>query len=237
MIVIFAGISLQSDALKALPGAELLPPIARGELGEAFDRGARMFGIVDGVFDQTKAVAPSEILEIMRVGGRVLGSSSMGAMRAAELDRHGMIGVGRIYELVRRSPAFRDDWLGHLFDPFSHALVTLPFIEIVGAIGAEIAWNLPRLDAIVKRLEDAREVRFDELTPDVSKELVAALPAALRRGVGRRIASIWRDPKLSLKCRDAHALVERVGTLVREVARDNVALRDLEARSLKGLVV
>jgi hypothetical protein len=228
MIAVFAGISLGKDALASLPGATLLPPIARGDLGNAFDEGFRVFGIVDGVFDQTRAVAPSEILEVMRLGARLLGSSSMGALRAAELDHHGMIGVGRVYELVRRSPAFRDDWLGHMFNPISFAHVTLPFIEIVGAIGSEVRWEARRLDALVSKLESARTVRFDQLTPEVTEDLVAALPVALRRPVARRVARLWRNPRAGLKGQDALALVRRIETLMHDVARNNERLRAAE---------
>ncbi len=46
-----------------------------------------------------------EVLHAIDLGVRVLGASSMGALRAAELDRFGMEGVGEIYAY------YRDGWL------------------------------------------------------------------------------------------------------------------------------
>ncbi len=40
----------------------------------------------------------------MKKGVKVYGSSSMGALRASELDEFGMVGVGRIYECYRSGP-------------------------------------------------------------------------------------------------------------------------------------
>lgn len=60
-------------------------------------------GIVDGSFHQTRAVRHKEILALIDAGVTVLGAASMGALRAAELDTYGMIGVGRVYDDFRRA--------------------------------------------------------------------------------------------------------------------------------------
>jgi hypothetical protein len=44
------------------------------------------------------AVGHREIISALKAGVCVVGGSSMGALRASELDSYGMIGVGRIYE-------------------------------------------------------------------------------------------------------------------------------------------
>ena len=63
--------------------------------------------IVDGEFGQSLSVWHKEILHALHRGIRVVGASSMGALRAAELDRFGMEGVGEIYAVLPRRLADR----------------------------------------------------------------------------------------------------------------------------------
>ncbi len=58
-------------------------------------------GLIDGAFRDVRAVWHREILWALSQGIHVFGAASMGALRAAELDRYGMRGVGRIYEAYR----------------------------------------------------------------------------------------------------------------------------------------
>ena len=52
---------------------------------------------MDGVFERVPAVWHKEILFALSEGIHVYGAASMGALRAAELDRFGMRGVGEVY--------------------------------------------------------------------------------------------------------------------------------------------
>src|SRR5471032_2204112 len=72
---------------------DIRPPIRRGDM-EALPPAVTDVLIIDGVFHSTLAVSAREILGALRRGIRVYGSSSMGALRAAELHTYGMIGVG-----------------------------------------------------------------------------------------------------------------------------------------------
>jgi hypothetical protein len=74
---------------------DLHPPIRRGDLRDAMDAGYRIIAIIDGEFYQNLAVSPKEILVGLRDGRHIIGGSSMGALRAAEMDVYGMEGVGR----------------------------------------------------------------------------------------------------------------------------------------------
>jgi hypothetical protein len=87
----------------------VLPPIAAGDLLRLPLAAGDVVGIVDGYFHQTGAVRHKEILAALAAGVRVLGASSMGALRAAELHRYGMEGVGRIYADYRDGRIVGDD--------------------------------------------------------------------------------------------------------------------------------
>ncbi|MFD9792509.1 TfuA-like protein [Streptomyces sp. NPDC059070] len=92
-----------------LPGIRILPPVAAEDLLRLPLREGDVVGIVDGYFHQQRPVRHKEILAVMARGVRVLGSSSMGALRAAELDAYGMRGVGDVYEDYRSGRIDADD--------------------------------------------------------------------------------------------------------------------------------
>jgi hypothetical protein len=98
--VVFAGPTLPAAEVAALlPGARVLPPVRHGDLlGLGLAAGDRVL-IIDGMFLQTASVRHREVLHLLRQGVVVAGSSSMGALRAAELHRFGMRGFGEIFRL------------------------------------------------------------------------------------------------------------------------------------------
>ena len=116
VIKVYAGLSAQSsDVQSILPDARYAPPVQRGDILSDIEDGVNSILILDGLFHQALSVSPSEIMDALRHGIRVFGASSMGALRAAELEAYGMVGVGEIFEHIRNEYAFRDDFLGQVF--------------------------------------------------------------------------------------------------------------------------
>ena len=99
-VYVYLGPTLSVAHAKAvLPDATFLPPVSVGDLYALVARHKpTVIGIVDGLFEGVPAVWHKEILFALSKGVRVLGSSSMGALRAAELDSFGMVGVGTIFK-------------------------------------------------------------------------------------------------------------------------------------------
>jgi len=108
-LVIFAGPTLASDDDGELHGIEVRPPAQQGDLYRAAREGAHAIGLVDGYFDQVDAVAHKEVLWALSRGVHVLGAASMGALRAAELEDFGMVGVGEIFAQIRAGELEDDD--------------------------------------------------------------------------------------------------------------------------------
>ncbi|OPY25472.1 MAG: TfuA-like protein [Methanocella sp. PtaU1.Bin125] len=130
MIVIYTGPSFSVDKAKAiLPDADYRPPIARGDLAK-LPKKTEAVGIIDGVFYNETAVAHKEIIAVMKNGVKVYGSSSMGALRAAELAEFGMIGVGRIYECYRSGRITNDDEVAVTFSPVTGEQMTEPLVNV-----------------------------------------------------------------------------------------------------------
>jgi hypothetical protein len=98
MKILFAGPSLPDAAALCGQGIEVRPPAAHGDVLAAVREGATAIGIIDGNFENVAPVWHKEILHALDRGIAVFGAASMGALRAAECDAFGMIGIGRIYE-------------------------------------------------------------------------------------------------------------------------------------------
>jgi hypothetical protein len=131
-IAVFLGPSLdRASAIAALPQAELLPPVAQGDVLRVVARGCQSLVVIDGVFEQTPAVWHKELLFAMSQGVRVIGAASMGALRAAELDRYGMEGVGWVYR--QYAQGLRDDdevALLHADAELGYANLSVPMIQV-----------------------------------------------------------------------------------------------------------
>ena len=99
---VFVGPTLPLPEARAVLDAVYLPPVQQGDVYRAVMRHRpTAVGIIDGFFQQVASVWHKEILWAMAEGVHVFGSSSMGALRAAELAPFGMHGVGRIFEAYR----------------------------------------------------------------------------------------------------------------------------------------
>ena len=75
-----------------------------------------IIGIIDGVFHQSSAVGHKEILNAIKKGIKVYGASSMGALRASELDVLGMTGIGYVYNQYASGEVDSDDDVAVMLD-------------------------------------------------------------------------------------------------------------------------
>jgi hypothetical protein len=129
-IIVFLGPSLDAGSAEKILTADYRPPAKRGDLLRAVEDGATIIGLIDGVFHQESAVAHREILTAIKKGVRVVGSSSMGALRAAEMDTLGMTGIGEIYRMYKSGELESDDEVALVFDPASGMSLSEPLINI-----------------------------------------------------------------------------------------------------------
>ncbi len=129
--VVFAGPSLPPTARPDLLGLEWRPPAAAGDILALADDPPDRLCLIDGFFDWCPAPWHKEILFLMARGTTMFGAASMGALRAAELDRLGMIGVGAIYHAYRDGILTGDDEVAlvHAPERLGWAPLTVPMVE------------------------------------------------------------------------------------------------------------
>lgn len=119
-VIIFLGPSLSHErARRIFAGADYRPPAKKGDLLRlAADPEVRMVGLVDGVFLQDYPPTPIEVYQLARKQGVLLaGAASLGALRAVELEKFGMVGIGRVFQLYKSGRINADDEVAVTFAP------------------------------------------------------------------------------------------------------------------------
>lgn len=117
--VIYTGLSISFEEAKSILDAEYHPPVKRGDIYKLIStrNDIDIIGIIDGVFHQSPAVAHKEILKALNQGIKVIGGSSMGALRACELYPYGMVGVGNIFNDYKNGIIESDDDVAVALNP------------------------------------------------------------------------------------------------------------------------
>ena len=129
-IVVFIGPSLPLNDAREILDAEYYPPVARDDVAILLNDPPDIIGIIDGVFHQQPAVSHREILRALEAGGIIVGGSSMGALRSAELDYAGMIGIGEVYQSYRDGKIESDDDVAIVFNPETHELFSEALVSM-----------------------------------------------------------------------------------------------------------
>jgi hypothetical protein len=212
---IFLGPSLPVSEASYLLPATYLPPVQQGDILRLLPRKPRIIGIVDGYFETVPAVWHKEILFALEMGVRVFGAASIGALRAAELCRFGMIGVGRIFEWYRDGVITGDDEVaithapGELhFQPLSDALT-----DIRDACAAAEAAGVISAACAVCLIDTARALPFAERSYESVARAASANGHAAEAGAWLHLC---RSRGPGLKQRDALALIAAVASAERE---------------------
>ncbi|MFN2588099.1 MAG: TfuA-like protein [Actinomycetota bacterium] len=109
-VVVFLGPTLARADAERILDAVYLPPARQADVLSAVTtyRPAAI-GLIDGLFGQTLSVWHKEILFALERGVAVYGASSMGALRAVETERYGMVGVGEVFRMYHSGELTDDD--------------------------------------------------------------------------------------------------------------------------------
>ena len=216
-IVVFVGPSVDKETAKEILDAEYdvdyLPPAKRGDVSRAANDGAEIICLIDGVFFQDSAVAHREILYALKKGARVIGSSSMGALRASELDLYGMEGVGKIYEWYKSGKLVSDDEVALFFDPVYFKPLSEPLVNIRYNLRIAEAEGVIDRDTCEKVLKIAKSLYFPDRT---YQRILDAAGGVIDGEALKRLGWFIETEKRDLKKEDAIEALKRVRD-IREV--------------------
>ena len=236
--VIFLGPSLRRDVAEGLCCAEFRSPAAMGCITRAAADGAPAIVLIDGVFEHGPAVWHKEILWALSRGIAVIGASSMGALRAAELDRHGMFGAGEVYHAYASGEVSDDDEVAVVHGPAETGYMALSdaMVDIRDAVRAALAANAVTAETAAAIIAEAKSCHFKQ------RNLLTTARGVLRQWhEGKELESAlhwFQAPRLGVKARDAAHVLRHLDSLVAEALRragqappfvPTVYLRRLEA--------
>ncbi|AUT00059.1 hypothetical protein CLI64_06520 [Nostoc sp. CENA543] len=131
-IYVYLGPTLSVNQASQILPARYLAPVRCGDILACLRLKPRVIAIIDGFFDRNASVWHKEILWAIATGVRVFGASSMGALRATELEAFGMEGFGAIFSAYRDGKYIGDDEVAILhsnatsqYQPLTDALVNI----------------------------------------------------------------------------------------------------------------
>lgn len=206
--LVYLGPSLPLARAKGLLDAEYRPPIRRGDLPKDFEEGYRTFGIVDGVFHQSLSVSIREIRLAIDQGAKLFGSSSMGALRAAETYPLGMVGVGEVYRWYRSEYIDSDDEVALVFDEASQRPLTVPLVNIRATLSRALENERLVPEIHGKVLDEAVALAFPMRNLE---NLLCGLSGKIPDKWLERVGEIFSAEAVDVKAQDAEALLFRIG--------------------------
>jgi hypothetical protein len=181
-ILVYLGPSLSlKRAREILPDAIYHPPAKQGDIvTDLVQISPSIIILIDGVFHANLSVWHKELVYALQYPGlkAVYGAASMGALRAAELDWIGMIGIGQIYEWYRDGVTEDDSEVALNYasretseGPLYHAL-SVPLADIRAGV-EHYKREFPDQDVARSAqgfFEVMREVHYTERTPKFCEE-------------------------------------------------------------------
>lgn len=216
---VYTGPTLDAAAVTAvLPEAVVHPPVAAADLLRLDAARGDVVVIVDGYFQQSRSVRHKEILLLLERGVEVWGAGSMGALRAAELHRFGMRGVGAVFRLYVRGVIEGDDEVGVTHGPAErgYPVVADALVNIRCTLRQAVRDGLVDAAAATHFAAAAQATPFQQRTPTAL--LGAAITAGMDAADAARIGALLTQRRVDVKRLDALRALRRV--------RDGLSARD-----------
>jgi hypothetical protein len=215
-VVAFLGPSLAVEAARALGPVRLMPPARAGDVHAVLAARPLAIALVDGLFDAAPSVWHHELLAAQAAGVQVFGGGSMGALRAAELAHHGVVGVGRIFAGYRDGTLTGDDEVAllHASAAQRYRPLTVPMVDVRRAVEEARAAGLVTAREATRTVKAAEALFYQDRSWGrvlESAKLPSAIAAALRRFLPAAPSQKAEDARATLQAALAYARARRAG--------------------------
>lgn len=215
MIYVFAGPTISHEQIKRQLECVCLPPVAHGDILRVLKARPSAIAIIDGYFEGAPAVWHKEILYALDQGVHVFGSSSMGALRAAELHSFGMIGVGVIFEWYKACVIEADDEVAVLHGPaeVGYLAASEPMVNIRATLIAAEQQGRISCEQQQKLIDSAKAIHYKNR----SFTVFLSLCSELLQNVGQSddLKAWFLLNRIDLKKQDALALLDVLAEFVK----------------------
>ncbi|UJW75656.1 TfuA-like protein [Rhizobium sp. SL42] len=199
--VVFAGPSIHGVDRAPFSAVTFKPPAAAGDVLAAAMSGARVIGLIDGLYGDCAAVWHKELLYALSLGITVIGAASMGALRAVECEAFGMLGLGQVFQQYRIGHRVSDADVA-----LSHGPAELDFCPLtVSLVDAEAT-----IDGLRDRLDRTQCDRLIDAARSVHFSRRTWKAVAAHAGCDAELAAICAGNLVSVKKADALLLLQMV---------------------------
>ena len=131
--IVYLGPTLNRDEASKILEADYRDPAKKGDflrLSHTSDE-KKYVGFIDGVFLHDYPPSPIEVYHLAtRKNIELIGASSLGALRAVELEKFGMKGIGKIFQLFKNGILNADDEVAVTFVRDKNILQSEALIDI-----------------------------------------------------------------------------------------------------------
>jgi TfuA protein len=210
--IVFLGPSLPTEAARKILDADYRPPVRRNDVVNAAKEKPPLIAMIDGVFMHTLAPSPHEVLRALQMGVPMMGSSSLGALRAVELAPFGMKGIGQIYDWFQTGELDADDEVALVFRTEDLKAISEPMVNIRYALRSAVA------AAVLTSSEEEALIQLGKALyfPDRSwRRLFAEGRAVVGAATVDRLETFVREGDYDLKALDAQLLLKEAAAFMR----------------------
>lgn len=165
-ITVFLGPTLsRADASEYL-AAEFRGPAAMGDICRSALERPSAIVLIDGVFGAQPSVFHKEIVWAIDHGIAVHGCSSMGALRAAELQEHGMVGHGAIFDMFRTGKLVDDDEVAVMHAPreMGYRALTTAMVDVRASLARAVGAGIIDSSCEMRLLALGRRLHYTQRT-------------------------------------------------------------------------
>lgn len=179
-------------------------PAVRGDFDALDVSEGDVVALVDGVMITGHSPSPTECFRLISRGVRLVGSSSLGALRAVELRDLGMTGYGWVYDKVLDRTVTCDDELVSDLDPRTYEARTVFLVNVRFGLEAALAEGMLSPDVACLAVSGLSELHFSE------RSRVAVAAVMRTAGMTSRAVEYVLDDRHDIKKRDAELLFDAI---------------------------
>lgn len=205
--VVFCGPTLShGEALALLPDARVLPPASQGDVLREGRYNPSNIVLIDGYFEGVPSVWHKEILWALDRGIRVLGASSMGALRATELVEFGMVGFGVVFRLFADGELEDDDEVAVTHGPseLGFPACSEAMVNIRATLASAEQQCILSGSARAALEAAAKSLFFPDRTLE---KIIEQAPSSVSAVERESLAGWWNEGRVDLKKQDAIGLL------------------------------
>ncbi len=236
--VIFVGPSIPVNEARAILDAEYLPPVKQGDVISAIFRfQPDVIGIIDGADHHVPSVWHKEIIFALQNGVAVFGSSSTGALRAVEMEKFGMVGVGEVYHRFKSRKLNDDDEVMFLYTGIGDEYKRLsePMVNIRATMESALEQGVIDRDLYERLISTSKSLFYKD------RELKLILNKVFDKGVeettARRLEEFIRTQYVDIQKKDAVELLNVIKhiPISKESGKNNRIVDELDSMILHVL--